>query len=346
MLKNLIGRGALFTKLDINLLVCPEKVFNRVSDPAELGLDKEKFPFKIWRDQVHVHETAGTGKKSKIYKPSVGEIIYVTEEKAVTRGRITWSTQKSNKGDQGNYAYFLNFVTDNQLLVQLSGQSRPVIVSPERVRACRGAAVLVAGPVKAKERINEKLRTDYKDEPYPAAASLLDILRASIVVDDPYALAVCAAYVQKEFAAVRMKNRFASDPVESVSVDRLLSEFHTAETVGGTATSAETEDPESPSSYTQQYRDINLNIPVEFPGREPFLCEVQLTLSTISILKKSEQKIYSLLRMENPTEILEQYVFSRKIEEDESTVLSSATAVSTGGDAATQQGQVTTDTIE
>ena len=188
--------------------------------------------------------------------------------------------------------------------------------------------------------VSANIGADYKDEPYPTAASLLDILRASIVVDDPYALAVCAAYVRKEYAAVRMKNRFASDPVESVNVDRLLSEFYTAETVGGTASSAETEEPGSPSSYTQQYRDINLNIPVEFPGREPFLCEVQLTLSTISILKKSEQKIYSLLRMENPTEILEQYVFSRKIEEDESTVLSSATAMSTGGDAVTKEEQV------
>jgi hypothetical protein len=39
------------------------------------------------------------------------------------------------------------------------------------------------------------------------------------------------------------------------------------------------------------------------------------------ILKKSEQKIYSLMRMESPTEILEQYVFSRKLEGDESTAL-------------------------
>ena len=51
------------------------------------------------------------------------------------------------------------------------------------------------------------------------------------------------------------------------------------------------------------------------------LCEIQLTLSPIVILKKSEQKIYSLMRMESPTELLEQYVFSRKSEEDESTVL-------------------------
>ena len=83
--------------------------------------------------------------------------------------------------------------------------------------------------------MKEKLRTDYKDEPYPAAASLVDILRATIVLDDPYALAVCAAYIQKEFAAVRLKNRFASDGIESVSVERLLSEFYIAETVGGTA---------------------------------------------------------------------------------------------------------------
>ena len=59
-----------------------------------------------------------------------------------------------------------------------------------------------------------------------------------------------------------------------------------------------------------------------------FVCEVQLQLSTISILKKSEQKIYSLLRMEDPAELLEQYVFSRKTEEDESTVPTSMTNIS------------------
>merc|ERR1719271_2174503 len=33
------------------------EVFNRASSPAELGLDKETFPFKIWRD--HAHSSAG-----------------------------------------------------------------------------------------------------------------------------------------------------------------------------------------------------------------------------------------------------------------------------------------------
>jgi hypothetical protein len=88
------------------------------------------------------------------------------------------------------------------------------------------------------------------------------------------------------------------------------------------------------SGSKPQYRDINLNIPVKFPGRETkFICEVQLTLSTIAILKKSEQKIYSLLRMENPAELYEQYVFSRKIEGDESTNRTSHFAMSTDSDA-------------
>ena len=49
--------------------------------------------------------------------------------------------------------------------------------------------------------VSANIGTDYKDEPYPTAASLLDILRASIVVDDPYALAVCAAAVSGALAA-------------------------------------------------------------------------------------------------------------------------------------------------
>merc|ERR1719271_1297021 len=233
--------------------------------------------------------------KKELYKPSIGEVVRVTDEGAETR-----------KG-KGDHAYFLGFSPDDDLLLQLSGRSRPLKLHSDRIRPCRGAAVLVPGPVKTKERMAEKLRADYKNEPYPQAASLVDILRATIVLKDPYALAVCAAYLQKEFAAVRLKNRFASDSVESVSVDRLLSEFYSAELVGGPASTAldgngdASHDPGGLSDYTQQYRDINLSIAVEFPERETkFICEIQLTLSPIMILKKSEQKIYSLLRMTNP----------------------------------------------
>ena len=203
-------------------------------------MDKEKFAFKIWRDLAHSTAGDATGmnvaeqsrrisrKKSKYvyHKPSIGEIVRVT--------RTGEGGAEAMKGN-GSHAYFLGFSADKDLRVQPSGHSRPVTVPAERIRACRGAAVLVPGPVKTTERMKEKLRTDYKDEPYPAAASLVDILRATIVLDDPYALAVCATYIQKKFAAVRLKNRFASDAVESVSVERLLSEFYTAETVGATA---------------------------------------------------------------------------------------------------------------
>jgi hypothetical protein len=75
------------------------EVFNRASSPGELGLDKEKFPFKIWRD--HSHSTAGDAKgikeaeqsggtsrrKSKhlYYKPSIGEIVRMTDDGAEAR---------------------------------------------------------------------------------------------------------------------------------------------------------------------------------------------------------------------------------------------------------------------
>merc|ERR1719238_1571773 len=121
----------------VAMLVHCVDAFNRASTPAELGLDKETFPFKIWRDQVDDGGTKSkVKKKASSYKPSVGEVIYVTEESAGTR--------KAN----GSYAYFLGFTADDQLLVQLSGKSQPVRLPPERIRACRGAAVLIPGPVK------------------------------------------------------------------------------------------------------------------------------------------------------------------------------------------------------
>ena len=73
-------------------------------------MDKEKFPFKIWRD--HSYSTAGDAKgndeaeqsggtsrrKSKqLYTPSIGEIVQVTEDGA-----------KAKKGKR-SHAYFLGF---------------------------------------------------------------------------------------------------------------------------------------------------------------------------------------------------------------------------------------------
>merc|ERR1719299_90565 len=46
------------------------------------------------------------------------------------------------------------------------------------------------------------------------------------------------------------------------------------------------------------------------PQGSDFVCEVQLTLTGISILKKSEQKIYTLARMASAEELLGTFVFS------------------------------------
>jgi hypothetical protein len=59
------------------------------------------------------------------------------------------------------------------------------------------------------------------------------------------------------------------------------------------------------------YRDVLVNI------RDPdsgLICEVQITLTGIAILKKSEQKIYSIMRMAAGQDLLETFVFSRRPE--------------------------------
>jgi hypothetical protein len=56
------------------------------------------------------------------------------------------------------------------------------------------------------------------------------------------------------------------------------------------------------------YRDVNLNLR---PKGSQFVFEVQLTLTGISILKKSEQKIYTLARMASAEELLGTFVFSK-----------------------------------
>ena len=44
-----------------------------------------------------------------------------------------------------------------------------------------------------------------------------DIVRCAVVLDDPYAMAVFVAYLERTFDVVRIKNRFENDEVEEVS---------------------------------------------------------------------------------------------------------------------------------
>jgi hypothetical protein len=162
------------------------------------------------------------------------------------------------------------------------------------------------------QRCKDKIRADYVDEePWPPAASLLDLVRCTVVMDDPYAMAVFIAYLQRTFRVVRIKNRFAGDAAEAVSVEQLLREFYAAETRGeDTDTESTASGSSGLGSYEQMYRDIMLNIEMDGESGTPFVCEVQVTLSGITILKKSEQAVYTIMRMQSAEELLNTYVFA------------------------------------
>jgi len=55
---------------------------------------------------------------------------------------------------------------------------------------------------------------------------------------------------------------------------------------------------------------LNIEIPRE--GRDPFICELQVALSGIAILKKSEQVVYTIMRMKRPADLVGTYVFDRE----------------------------------
>ena len=78
--------------------------------------------------------------------------------------------------------------------------------------------------------------------------------------------------------------------------ERILAEFHSAETLSEEAPLL----GESASNSDNMYRDVLMNLR---PKGSDFICEVQLTLTGISILKKSEQKIYTLARMTSAKEL-------------------------------------------
>merc|ERR1712072_1321343 len=104
--------------------------------------------------------------------------------------------------------------------------------------------------------------------------------------------AVFVRFLQKEFDVVRVKNRFSQDTVEKVTVERLQAEFYSADVCQ--------EDMESNASsgsglhrYERNYRDVMLNLVLKGDSGTPFVCEVQVTLSGISILEVRAGDVHS-----------------------------------------------------
>lgn len=111
---------------------------------------------------------------------------------------------------------------------------------------------------------------------------------------------VLVAHLARKFRVLRLKNRFAQDRVTPVTASALQELFYAAET--GTGDDGE--------QYQQRYRDINLSVEARTPSGHPLVCEIQLTLSGIAILKKSEQRCYQIMRMEQACELAQTHVFS------------------------------------
>jgi len=106
-----------------------------------------------------------------------------------------------------------------------------------------------------------------------------------------------------------------------VGAEQIQCEFYGAETQG--------EDTQSNSTIStsgsggeghnaKMYRDVLVNIRDSGSG---LIYEVQITLTGIAILKKSEQKIYSIVRMASGQELLETFVFSRCAHSDMANLL-------------------------
>jgi hypothetical protein len=260
---------------------------NKAVKPSDLGLLPEEFHFKIWRG-------AGRSVMSTDERLYPGEVVAHSN---VVNGRASTS--------------LLSFVTSveresTSVEVQPFGSGDRLEVVRDDVRAHnRGAGVFIPGPLKLVQRCRDKIAADYGGQaPWPPASSLFDIVRCAIAFEDPYAMAVMVAFLKREFDVVRVKNRFESDQAEEVSPERTLAEFYAAETLcmGSDSTKSD-----------KMYRDVLINLR---PKGSKFICEVQLTLTGISILKKSEQKIYTLARMASAEELTDTFVFSKDREVD------------------------------
>merc|ERR1719482_292057 len=217
-------------------------------------------------------------------------------------------SRSSESRGTAKYAVVMN-AKEGEYLVSVSGEASPIWVDRRSVRPCRGAAVFLPGPLKLRARAEHKIVTDYCDEPDPPAASLLDLVRATVVFEEPYALACFVRYVQETMQVVRLKNRFEDDEVERISASRLQQEFYAAEAWGHDDVESVASGDSGRAAYNKMYRDVMLNIEIPREGGDPFIAELQVVLSGIAILKKSEQVVYSIMRMKRPADLLDIFVF-------------------------------------
>ena len=99
---------------------------------------------------------------------------------------------------------------------------------------------------------------------------------------------------------------------DQVTAAELQQQFYAAESWGYDDGSSDSSgDTYGRTTYEKMYRDVLLNVEVPREDGRPFIAEVQVALSSIAILKKSEQKVYSIMRMNSAAELRDTYVFDR-----------------------------------
>jgi hypothetical protein len=111
---------------------------------------------------------------------------------------------------------------------------------------------------------------------------------------------------------VRLKNRFEHDAADRISAARLQQEFYAAEAWGFDDADSVASGDSGREAYDKMYRDVLLNIEVPRKGGPPFVAELQVALSGIAILKKSEQVVYTIMRMKRPADLLSTFVFDHE----------------------------------
>ena len=108
--------------------------------------------------------------------------------------------------------------------------------------------------------------------------SLVDLVRATVVFEEPYSMACFVKYMQKTYRVVRMKNRFADDVVQKISAAELQQQFYAAESWGYEDGSSEASGSTyGRSTYEKMYRDVLLNVEVPREAGPPFIAEIQVT---------------------------------------------------------------------
>jgi hypothetical protein len=134
---------------------------------------------------------------------------------------------------------------------------------------------LIRGPLKTRDRAREKVNSFAKRLPKwpPPSSKLYDIIRATVIFDDPYELVMFLKFVEKSFPVVRVQNRFEG---------------------------LWQRDDQSP--VDPNFRSVKSNLVYTHEGRR-LIVELQLTLRAVYKAELNTHNAYEVVRADVPSEV-------------------------------------------